>query len=157
MLKHLTILAALTMGSAVFAADGSETDGTVLERWQANPTQVFNASEVDLNDLKWVARPVIIFANTEVDPAFRLQLELLAERPDELAQRDVILITDTAPDEASDIRTKLRPRSFQLTLIGKDGGVKLRKPFPWDIRELTRSIDKMPMRQEELRRERSAE
>jgi len=36
-------------------------------------------------------------------------------------------------------------------LIGKDGGVKLRKPFPWSVRELSRSIDKMPMRQQELR------
>jgi hypothetical protein len=38
-----------------------------------------------------------------------------------------------------------------LTLIGKDGGVKLRKPFPWDVREITRSVDKMPMRQREIR------
>ena len=38
-----------------------------------------------------------------------------------------------------------------LTVIGKDGGVKLRKPFPWDVRELSRSIDKMPLRQQEIR------
>jgi hypothetical protein len=38
-----------------------------------------------------------------------------------------------------------------LTLIGKDGEVKLRKPFPWDVREISRSIDKMPMRQREIR------
>lgn len=155
MLKRLTILATLFAASAAFATGGSASDGTVLERWQADPTQVFDAAEVDLEALQWVARPVIVFANTEVDPAFRLQLELLAERPDELAQRDVMLIIDTTPDEPSELRKKLRPRGFMLTLIGKDGGVKLRKPFPWDVRELTRSIDKMPLRQEELRRERS--
>jgi hypothetical protein len=49
------------------------------------------------------------------------------------------------------LRTKLRPRGFMVVLIGKDGGVKLRKPFPWDVREFSRSIDKMPMRQQELR------
>lgn len=38
-----------------------------------------------------------------------------------------------------------------LTLMGKDGNVKLRKPFPWHVREITRSIDKMPMRQREIR------
>jgi hypothetical protein len=27
----------------------------------------------------------------------------------------------------------------------------LRKPFPWDVREITRAIDKMPMRREEMR------
>ena len=31
-----------------------------------------------------------------------------------------------------------------------DGQVKLRKPLPWDVRELTRSIDKMPLRQQEI-------
>jgi hypothetical protein len=35
--------------------------------------------------------------------------------------------------------------------MGKDGQIKLRKPFPWDARELSRSIDKMPMRQQEMR------
>jgi len=35
-------------------------------------------------------------------------------------------------------------------LIGKDGMVKLRKPFAWNMRELSRVIDKMPMRQQEI-------
>ncbi len=51
----------------------------------------------------------------------------------------------------SDLRTKLRPRGFMLVLMGKDGEVKLRKPLPWTVRELSRSIDKMPMRQREER------
>ena len=38
-----------------------------------------------------------------------------------------------------------------MVLIGKDGGVKLRKPSPWSTREISRSIDKMPMRQREIR------
>jgi len=68
----------------------------------------------------------------------------------ELINRDVVIITDTDRSDRSDIRTKLRPRGFQLTLIGKDGGVKLRKPFPWDVRELSRQIDKMPIRKQEI-------
>ena len=36
-------------------------------------------------------------------------------------------------------------------VVGKDGNVALRKPFPWHVREITRSIDKMPMRQREIR------
>jgi hypothetical protein len=84
-------------------------------------------------------------------------MELLEARLDEIAARDVVLITDTSPDERSDIRRKLRPRGFMLTLIGKDGAIKLRKPFPWDVRELTRSIDKMPMRLQELRESQGTE
>ena len=63
----------------------------------------------------------------------------------------MVVITDTDPDAKSALRTKLRPRGFMLVLIGKDGGVKLRKPAPWDVRELTRVIDKTPERQQEVR------
>ncbi|RZW11435.1 MAG: DUF4174 domain-containing protein [Rhodobacteraceae bacterium] len=147
-LKKAILLGALLLGSGALAADGAET---ALERWQAEPSTIFDASEVDLADFKWVARPVVVFAESPADPAFREQVELLTERLDELVERDVVLITDTSPDEKSDIRRKLRPRGFMLTLIGKDGGVKLRKPFPWDVRELTRQIDKMPIRRQELR------
>jgi hypothetical protein len=37
-----------------------------------------------------------------------------------------------------------------LVLIGKDGQIELRKPAPWDVREITRSIDKMPLREQEV-------
>jgi hypothetical protein len=36
-------------------------------------------------------------------------------------------------------------------LIGKDGRVAQRKPSPWDVREIERAIDKMPLRQQEIR------
>lgn len=54
------------------------------------------------------------------------------------------------------MRQRLRPRGFMLVLIGKDGGVKLRKPVPWDVREISRSIDKFPLRQQEIRDRRAA-
>ncbi|NCX58295.1 MAG: DUF4174 domain-containing protein, partial [Rhodobacteraceae bacterium] len=41
---------------------------------------------------------------------------------------------------------------FAFVLIGKDGQVKLRKPSPWNIREIARVIDKMPIRQQEIAR-----
>lgn len=109
------------------------------------------ADEVNLNDLVWVARPVIVFADTVADPRYKEQIALLSARPADLAERDVVVIVDTDPAAKSEIRQKLRPRGFMLVLIGKDGGVKLRKPLPWDVRELTRVIDKMPMRLEEIR------
>lgn len=111
---------------------------------------------VDLSEFRWKKRPVVVFADSENDPAYIEQLELLRAREDELRERDVIVLTDTDPAARNAIRLKLRPRGFMLTLIGKDGGVKLRKPFPWDVREITRSIDKMPMRQREIREEKQA-
>jgi hypothetical protein len=67
-----------------------------------------------------------------------------------LAERDVIVITDTDGAAMSDVRTTLRPRGYMMALVGKDGRVALRKPEPYDVRELSRSIDKMPLRQQEI-------
>lgn len=152
--RTLALIAALFMAlpaTQVAATDAAMTELTPVEQWQADPSKVFDASDVDLADFQWIARPVVVFANTAANPAFEEQLRLLTDGLDDLVERDVILITDTDPDAASALRTQLRPRGFMLTLIGKDGGVKLRKPFPWDVRELSRSIDKMPMRQREIR------
>ncbi len=147
-LKHFAFLPLLMLAGTAFATDSTPTDP--LEAWTADKTLVFDAAEIDLETFKWTARPVIVFADSENDPAFQRQLELLAARSDELVERDVVLITDTDPAARSALRIKLRPRGFMLTLIGKDGGVKLRKPFPWDVRELTRQIDKMPIRRQEI-------
>jgi len=68
----------------------------------------------------------------------------------ELAERDVIVSTDTDRAIMSDVRTTLRPRGYMMALVGKDGRVALRKPSPWSVRELSRSIDKMPLRQQEI-------
>lgn len=143
-------LATLTFALPALAADTP----TLEERWREDPGQVFDATEVDLDALQWVARPVVVFANSTRDPSFEDQMnELLRDLP-ELIARDVILITDTDPANPSDLRNRLRPRGFMLVLVGKDGEVKLRKPLPWTVRELSRSIDKMPLRQRELGRER---
>lgn len=112
------------------------------------------ADQSDLSEFLWINRPVIVFADTEADPRFADQIEKLREGADMLRERDVIVLTDTDPAAKSPLRQKLRPRGFMLVLVGKDGNVKLRKPLPWSVREITRSIDKMPMRQQEIRERR---
>ncbi len=124
---------------------------TPVERWQADHSVVFSAEEVSAGEFLWIARPVIVFGDSEFDPRFVQQMALIEELPEELATRDVVIITDSDPAVLSDIRKEYRPRGFMLVLVGKDGSVYLRKPFPWDVRELSRSIDKMPLRQQEIR------
>ncbi|AXI47470.1 hypothetical protein C1J03_16530 [Sulfitobacter sp. SK012] len=114
------------------------------------------ADTVDLNELVWKKRPVVIFADSTDDPAYIEQLKLLEAQSDELIVRDVIVVTDTDPAARGDLRLKLRPRGFMLALIGKDGDVKIRKPFPWSVREITRSIDKMTIRKREIREQKTA-
>lgn len=145
------ILWTIAFVAVALPSAGTDASMSAVDRWEMDRTVPLAAHEVSLDDFLWVARPVVVFAQSDRDPAFRRQMDLLSARADELAERDVVIIVDTSPDEPSDIRRKLRPRGFMLTLIGKDGGVKLRKPFPWDVRELSRSIDKMPIRQQEIR------
>ena len=149
-LKTWAALVAMALPGMAFATDGA-SDTAARDVWLADRTRIFDAADISLGEFKWVARPVVVFADSALDPAFREQIDLLTARPEELVARDVVIITDTDPDARSDLRTKLRPRGFMLTLISKDGNVNLRKPFPWDVRELTRSIDKMPIRKQEIR------
>ena len=107
--------------------------------------------ETTIDGYLWVKRPVIVFANTDLDVNFQTQMKSLRQGAEELAARDVVVLVDANPAERTALRKKFRPRGFAVLLMGKDGQIKLRKPFPWDARELSRSIDKMPMRQQEMR------
>ena len=68
----------------------------------------------------------------------------------------MVVLVDTDPAADSALRQKLRPRGFMLVLVGKDGGVKLRKPSPWTVRELNRTIDKFPSRLREVEERRGS-
>ncbi|WP_083099660.1 DUF4174 domain-containing protein [Pseudophaeobacter leonis] len=119
------------------------------------PVLIQSGEDVDLASFLWHKRPIVIFADSPEDPRFNTQIELLSSDAKMLLDRDVIVLTDTNPAAKSELRKNLRPRGFALVLVGKDGGVKLRKPHPWSVRELTRSIDKFPdrLREVEERRE----
>tara|TARA_R110002096_G_scaffold189191_8_gene369441 strand:- start:2177 stop:2614 length:438 start_codon:yes stop_codon:yes gene_type:complete len=114
------------------------------------PLRVQDAAGVTMAEFLWLKRPVVVLADSPNDPAFTKQLALLAENPGALSERDVVVVVDSNPAARSFFRTKLRPRGFSLVLMDKDGGVELRKPRPWDVREITRAIDKFPLARQEL-------
>jgi hypothetical protein len=149
-MKLLTNIRLAALLAAFIALPAAAQEKTVLERWEEDRTQVFDGAEIVLDDLNWVARPLVVFADTPEDPRFKQQMDLLLADTERLAVRDVIIITDTNRAEMSDVRTTLRPRGYMMALVGKDGRVALRKPEPYDVRELSRSIDKMPLRQQEI-------
>jgi len=109
------------------------------------------ADGAELNQFLWKKRPVIVFADSASDPRFVEQMRLLAEDPAGLLARDVVVVVDTVPQNRTALRQALRPRGFSLVIIGKDGASKIRKPLPWSVREIGRAIDKMPIRQQEIR------
>lgn len=104
------------------------------------------ASEVVLADLLFLKRVVVVFADSPNDPNYIRQMELLARDNADLVERDAIIVTDTSPAEPSELRRSLRPRGFSLVILDKDGKTALRKPLPWDTREITHAIDKFPSR-----------
>ncbi|UWQ96657.1 DUF4174 domain-containing protein [Rhodobacteraceae bacterium M385] len=115
------------------------------------PLEPRSAEGLTLDEFQWVARPIIVFADTPADPRFIEQMELLTNRPEALLERDVVILFDTDPDARSDIRLALRPRGFSIVILGKDGTVGMRRPAPRDVREIIRAIDNFQLRQEELR------
>jgi hypothetical protein len=106
-------------------------------------------AEPTLEELLWVARPVVVFADSPADPRFVQQLRLLEERQPELEERGVVILTDTDPAGAGPLRQALRPRGFGLVLIDRDGTVAQRRPAPTTARELINLIDRMPSRRQE--------
>ena len=120
---------------------------------QASENYFFKVEKnTTLENFEWTQRPIVIFANSDKDPNFISQMEFLSEDLNALKERDIIVLVDTEPSHSSSLRKRLGPHGFAFILIGKDGQVKLRKPSPWNIREIARVIDKMPIRQQEIAR-----
>lgn len=109
-----------------------------------------------LEEYMWVARPVIVFAQTPNDPRLLHQLRELDGAREALEARDVVVLVDTDPGpsrfETTALRTKFRPHDFNVLLIDKDGEVKLRRPNPISGAQLVRMIDRLPLRQQETGR-----
>jgi hypothetical protein len=139
-MKRLLKFVVLTLAGG-FAVAALAQDGVAPAPYAPVP-----ASAVVLADELYVHRIVVVFADTPQDPAFVRQMEILAPHMSDLEDRDVLLVTDTEPKPASELRARLHPRGFSLVIMDKDGTVAIRKPLPWDVREISRSIDKFPSR-----------
>ena len=109
-----------------------------------------DAADVVFADLMYKQRPVVVFGDGPDDPNFVRQMELLQRDLPALELRDVALITDTDPEARGEWRMKLRPRGFSLVLMDKDLRPVIRKPLPWEVREIVAAIDKFPLRRREM-------
>jgi hypothetical protein len=109
-----------------------------------------DAREIDVRDFIWNHRIVVVMADTPDDPQFSRQIDALRERADEFLARDVVVIFDGHPADASPLRQVLRPRGFMTAIIDKDGEVKARRPAVRTGRELMAVIDRFPTRRQEI-------
>jgi hypothetical protein len=104
----------------------------------------------NLNPYKWHYRPLVIFAPSETDADYVQQMSILEKSKAELAERDIMVLSDTSPTSKGQLRSQLNPQGFEVVLVGKDGGMKLRQQTPLSLETLLSTVDSMPMRKAHL-------
>lgn len=143
-------------------------------KWLAYPVSIFipfllcacSEANVDriMEDYLWEKRVVIVFAPSGHHPAFTQQNFHLADAPDGITARDLVVwrVIDrqyVSVDEERKAQLSTPPfyeyfqvssDDFAFVLLGKDGTEKLRSDVPVTRDELFRIIDAMPMRQREM-------
>jgi hypothetical protein len=134
------------------AAPVADAPEAVPEEPEAEPAglRIVDAAEVTMDEFLWEYRLLVVFADTYADPAFQQQMRLIEAVADELLLRDVVVITDTDPSGRSDPRQTLRPRGFSMVIVEKDGVVVRRNPRPQTGREILHTIDRLPLRRQEM-------
>ncbi len=140
------ILAVVVLG--VPLTGHAQDAGTTVDDLSVD--MIRSAEDVTLDEFLWIKRPIVVFADSPADPRYMQQMQYIMGDLQSLDARDVIILTDTDPSARSQARLALRPRGFMLAVIDKDGQVEQRKPLPWSVREISRAIDKMPTRQQEI-------
>lgn len=143
----VTALALSVAATAARAQDKTDADAPIVVQ---AASEALAADEPDLAALLWVARPLVVFADTPDDPRYVQQVARLDAGRAELEDRRVVVLTDTDPAANGPLRRALRPRGFGLVLIDTDGTVIQRRPAPATIRELTGTIDRLPSRRDEI-------
>ena len=120
---------------------------------------------MDLTQFQWKNRLLFIFAEDGSHPLFKdLQSQIVSQKA-EIDDRDLIVFEVPAHGparmnnspldrkEADSIRTHfdIPSNTFSLVLVGKDGGIKLKREDRVDLSDVFGLIDSMPMRQNEMR------
>ncbi|MEQ8822916.1 MAG: DUF4174 domain-containing protein [Filomicrobium sp.] len=120
-----------------------------------------------MSGYKWKNRPVVVFAGPGGEAQLAEQRRLFSGKQAGLKERDIVVIwvdhdsvrTQFGPGpglSAAQLRTRFGVENvrFRVVLVGKDGGTKISQSRPLSVRQLFATIDAMPMRQEEMRRQR---
>lgn len=126
-----------------------------------------NASAMDLNieDFQWKKRLLLIFSPHRTDPLFNSLANEISSRPGDVEDRDLVIFEILESEDSKTSSGKFERRksasirerfeipnnTFTVILLGKDGGIKLKRDDHVRLEEIFRLIDSMPMRQDEIR------
>jgi len=141
------------------------TASIIIFGFQSLSAQGKSEVKFSLADYRWENRVVLIFGPDESDARFSEQKSLIYPTGDGIDDRDLKIvtvvnrgkskvgelpITDESPKNLRD-QFDITDEQFSILLIGKDGGEKLRSIDVIAPDELFSVIDRMPMRQREMR------
>lgn len=121
--------------------------------------------EFKLSDYQWQHRILLVFAPSTDSSHYRQQMQAWQADVAGTNDRDLKLVQIVGTGEsqvdgrslsatsAKSLRQQFRiaPEEFAAILVGKDGTEKQRSQTPIDLAMLFRTIDAMPMRQQEMR------
>lgn len=125
---------------------------------QAQVKPVNNSLAALLKASRWQKRVLLLCAPSATDAALVRQRQLLASAQPALDARALlvheVLLSNLSAADKTYLAENLRVSSvrFVVLLIGKDGGVKRRETAPVSPTSLFKTIDVMPMRQQEMRK-----
>ena len=120
---------------------------------------------LDLKEYEWRNRLLLLFTPSLDGPGYLKLNEDLSRQKEEVMDRDLLVFhilesgettlgnLPLAEGSGDYLREKfsIKPGTFTVLLIGRDGGVKLRREGQVKLQELFSLIDSMPMRQREMR------
>lgn len=118
----------------------------------------------DLSSHQWKDRLLIVLTNDNSKKLYDDQMDILNEDIKGLEERKLVIYS-VMPEQyikgiyskkwinSSLLNNRFRQdnKSFEVILIGLDGGIKLRQSDPLSLEKLFATIDAMPMRRNELR------
>ncbi|MDF0597092.1 DUF4174 domain-containing protein [Psychromarinibacter halotolerans] len=136
---------AFVLGAATATGGGAAQSDTAAALFRP-----LDSATPNLDVYRWDKRVVLLFAEDDLDPTLATARARLAAAAAGLAERDIVVLTDTNPGAGGAIRSGLGVGGFAMVLVGKDGTVKLNRSAFIDVDELFGVIDAMPMRRREM-------
>ncbi|WP_460618701.1 DUF4174 domain-containing protein [Hymenobacter ruber] len=114
--------------------------------------------EQTLREYRWKKRVLLLAAPTAEQADFKTQKALLNAEKADMTARDFIVLEvlynqlTAADQQFLAKKIGVSHPQFAAVLIGKDGGVKEKSSRPIPPADLFGTVDKMPMRQAEMRK-----
>lgn len=116
-------------------------------------------SAQQLSDFKWKNRVLILSNSPTHTDDVKNALQVIKESSKEIEQRDLIILIYKKDNlynlDDKEVLFKHTNSTIKhlngFLLIGKDGGIKSKQPYPLQLEEIFELIDRMPMRRAEVK------